>query len=316
MLLLLLALFSASAYADQVNGLYAKAYGNPKQPSLVFLHGGPGYNSYTFEYSTAQALADQGYYVVIFDQRGSGRSEKAPLSAFTYASAVQDVDSVVHYYHLNKPFLLGHSWGGTLALKYAETFPNGYRAVILVDAPLDQPGMVKNILDRCEHIYQQRGDTTNLGYLNYLRADVFGSGQYKINANSGGAVFYHATHCGLYNPHDPTPKRQALWKQINSGPQPLLITDSESAPFQGLVQNEHWMSGNAMPDMAVLKNRVYGIFGLDDGLFGSDQLVSIQKALPAGHFESVADASHNLFIDQQPKFLDFVDSVAHSNNSQ
>jgi proline iminopeptidase len=314
MFFILLALLSVSAHADQVNGLYATAYGTPNHPSLVFLHGGPGYNSYTFEYSNAQTLADRGYYVVTFDQRGSGRSEKAPLSEYTYANAVQDVESIVRHYHLHRPIILGHSWGGTLALKYAETFPNSYSAIVLIDAPIDQPGMVKNILDRCEQIYQRRGDSTALGYLSYLREDIFGSGQYKIDVNSGGAVFSHATRCGLYIPHDPLPRRQALWKQINSGPKPQLIADSELAPFQGLIQNEHWMTGNVMPDLVALRANVFGIFGLDDGLFSDDQLVSIQKALPTGHFESVANASHNLFIDQQEVFLKFVDAVAQSKN--
>ena len=55
---LLLTVFSG--YAQEI---YTKAYGNPNDKPLLFLHGGPGYNAVSFEVTTAKALSEKGFYV-------------------------------------------------------------------------------------------------------------------------------------------------------------------------------------------------------------------------------------------------------------
>lgn len=58
--------------------IYSAAYGKASDPAVIFLHGGPGYNSLDFEVTTAQKLADQGFYVIVYDRRGEGRSRAVP----------------------------------------------------------------------------------------------------------------------------------------------------------------------------------------------------------------------------------------------
>lgn len=59
-----------SAYSQQ---LYIKTFGDPHHPAIVFIHGGPRGNSVLFEGTTAQKLADKGFYVIVYDRRGEGR---------------------------------------------------------------------------------------------------------------------------------------------------------------------------------------------------------------------------------------------------
>lgn len=54
--------------------LYSKAYGDPKNPAIIYLHGGPRGNATLFEGTTANALAERGFYVIVYDRRGEGRS--------------------------------------------------------------------------------------------------------------------------------------------------------------------------------------------------------------------------------------------------
>jgi proline iminopeptidase len=306
-LILFVCTLSNYSYADVVNGLYAKAYGDHKNQALIFLHGGPGYNSYSFEFSNAELLSKRGYYVIVFDQRGCGRSEKARLDTYTFPNAVKDVHDIIANYKISSPVLLGHSYGGTLAVRYAETYPSEVKSVLLIDAPMDQQGMVKNILDRCEAVYAQRSDQDDVKYIQQIRSAIFGTGKYVMNRELGGYIFYHASKCGLYSPKQSNVTRDNLWKQLRVGPRADLLTNSAVDPFAGLIQNEGWMTKNTLPELASLPMPTFGIFGQDDGLFSAAQLDVIGKNLASGHFLSLPNASHNLFLDQQESFLEFVD---------
>jgi proline iminopeptidase len=62
-------LFSVKAQA-----LYTKSYGDTKHTPIIFIHGGPSGNSTLFESTTALNLSQKGYYVIVYDRRGEGRS--------------------------------------------------------------------------------------------------------------------------------------------------------------------------------------------------------------------------------------------------
>src|SRR5690242_6494442 len=67
----------ADAVAPAVKSdLSYRVFGDVHAPPVVFLHGGPGATSYGFELTAAPEIAARGYYVVAYDQRGSGRSPK------------------------------------------------------------------------------------------------------------------------------------------------------------------------------------------------------------------------------------------------
>ncbi len=122
----------------QVNGttLHAEAFGTPGDPMVVLIHGGPGgdYRSLL----KAASLADEGYFVVFYDQRGTGLSERVPKSQFAGAEAislmVNDLDAVIGHYReadSQKVFLFGHSWGAMLATAFINQFPEKVQGAIL-----------------------------------------------------------------------------------------------------------------------------------------------------------------------------------------
>ena len=51
--------------------IYYQSFGDKKDPTILFLHGGPGYNSASFEATSAQNLANAGYHVIVYDRRRS-----------------------------------------------------------------------------------------------------------------------------------------------------------------------------------------------------------------------------------------------------
>ncbi|MDX9720313.1 MAG: alpha/beta fold hydrolase [Myxococcota bacterium] len=108
---------------------------------LILLHGGPGGNCQGF--ARLEALADS-YRVIMYDQRGSGLSERLGLSVtnrdttlMSVERHVEDLEEIRQMLGLEKLVLLGHSWGGTLAAFYAATYPEHVqRAIIYNGGPM------------------------------------------------------------------------------------------------------------------------------------------------------------------------------------
>lgn len=81
--------------------IYTKTFGNSKDKPVIFLHGGPGYNCVNFEATTAQQLADKGFFVIVYDRRGEGRS-KDPNAKFTFNETFNDLNNIYSEYKLTK----------------------------------------------------------------------------------------------------------------------------------------------------------------------------------------------------------------------
>ena len=128
-----------------INGaeFYYKVIGEGK--SLVFLHGGPGmFHDYFLPH--VESLAKD-YKLIFYDQRASGRSSNdVPPDSVSLESFVQDLDGIRDFFGMDKVNLLGHSWGGLLAIHYALAFPDRLDGIILVDSA--PPNSVLDTLNR------------------------------------------------------------------------------------------------------------------------------------------------------------------------
>ncbi len=119
-----------------VNGtqLHAETFGNPDNAMVLLLHGGPGgdYRSLL----SAKQLANDGYYVVFYDQRGSGLSKRHPKNSYTIQLMINDVSAVIAHYRTSptqKVFLFGHSWGAILAAAYINAYPNSINGAVFAE---------------------------------------------------------------------------------------------------------------------------------------------------------------------------------------
>lgn len=293
----LLVLLLTATVADAQ--FYSKAYGDKTEPAIVFLHGGPGYNSFTFEASTAQRLADEGYYVVVFDQRGCGRSKVEGESKYTFEEAVADLDGIYDLYEIKKASLIGHSWGGALGLMYAEAHPDKVNNLVLVGAPMDYPQTFKAILVNARAAYIKNEKEEELKYLDMLETMDSESLQY---ANY---CFMHAMGGGLYSADNPAENAATIKEQVKQHPDVRQAMNMTQAPVKGLYDSEHYTTLVLYDKLNAVKGKVpvYGIYGSDDGLFDEQQLNSIKDATGTERFVIVKDASHSVFIDQQDEFI-------------
>ena len=134
-LLSLIILFAIQLVFGQ-SDFYSKSYGDSKNKAIIFLHGGPGYNAVSFELSTAQKLADNGFYVIVYDQRGCGRTKTDTNSIYTFKEAYVDLNNIYKKYNLKTATLIGHSFGGTLGILFSKNYPEKVDNLILLSSPL------------------------------------------------------------------------------------------------------------------------------------------------------------------------------------
>jgi len=120
-----------TGYLDVGEGhaLYYEVSGNPAGKPALFLHGGPGGGCYPDH----RRLFDPARYrVVLFDQRGCGKSTpKSDIAANSTWRLVEDIEKLRQHLGIERSVVLGGSWGATLALLYAQTHPERVEALIL-----------------------------------------------------------------------------------------------------------------------------------------------------------------------------------------
>jgi proline iminopeptidase len=119
-----------SGYLDgDGHRLYWELCGNPSGKPAVFLHGGPG-GGCTRDHR--RFFDSARYNVLLFDQRGCGRSTPhASLEANTTWHLVADIERLRKMLAFERWLVFGGSWGATLALAYAESFPKRVSELVL-----------------------------------------------------------------------------------------------------------------------------------------------------------------------------------------
>ena len=109
--------------------IYYEQCGNPDGKPAVFLHGGPGGGGST---RVRRFFDPEKYNIVIFDQRGCGRSlPHGSLENNTTWDLVEDIESLKIKLGIKKWLVFGGSWGSTLSLAYSQTYPNSVSEMVL-----------------------------------------------------------------------------------------------------------------------------------------------------------------------------------------
>ena len=101
---------------------------------LVLMHGGPGADHWTL--LPFRHLADS-YSLIFYDHRCNGRSVGAPVSSMTWENLTADADALREQLGWERWAVLGHSFGGHVALEYALRYPRRVSHLVLLDTGAD-----------------------------------------------------------------------------------------------------------------------------------------------------------------------------------
>lgn len=116
------------------NLVYWETRGNPDGKPALVVHGGPGSSC---EGSTGRSFTPGRYRVVLFDQRGCGRSTphasdpSTDMSVNTTEHLLADMERLREHLDIERWLLFGGSWGSTLILAYAERHPEHVSEIVI-----------------------------------------------------------------------------------------------------------------------------------------------------------------------------------------
>lgn len=114
---------------DNTHSIYVEECGEPDGIPVLFLHGGPG-GGCSVEHR--RFFDPKRYRIILFDQRGSGRSKPhASLVNNTTQDLIADIEQIRKHCQVEQWMLFGGSWGATLALLYAQAYPNLVTSMVL-----------------------------------------------------------------------------------------------------------------------------------------------------------------------------------------
>jgi len=139
------------------HSIYVEECGNPHGMPVIFLHGGPGSGCNPAQ----RRFFDPNYYrIILFDQRGCGRSQPAGETRENNTQAlVADIETIRNYLQIERWHVFGGSWGSTLALAYANTHPTPVVSLTLRGIFLSRPHEIRWFLGQVALFFPEAWQT-------------------------------------------------------------------------------------------------------------------------------------------------------------
>jgi len=278
--------------------LYSKAYGNIDSPAIIFIHGGPSGNSTLFEATTAQSLADKGFYVIVYDRRGEGRSIDS-TATFTYQEAFNDLNKIYQTYKIEKANIIGHSFGGLVATLYSDKYPEKVKSLVLAGALFSQQDTYNHILKSVRQIYQIKNDSLMSKKVDEVEKLNRNSSEYRIGC------FDLASKNDFFEMPNPTIKANNLRQEYETSEFYKTNIRNSKAPVL-FYKNEALNNIDTKPVLKRLKNKgvkLFAIYGQQDAIFSTSQINDMTRIVRKSNFLSIDNCSHYLFVDQQETFI-------------
>lgn len=230
--------------------MYWEASGNPAGKPVVFLHGGPGGQ---VSPRHRRAFDPERYRIILFDQRGAGRSRPHAsepdydLGVNTTWHLVADIERLRQHFGIERWQVFGGSWGSTLALAYAQTHPDRVTELVL-------RGIFTLRKSEIDWFYE--------GAAGQVFPEVWERYVEQIAEDERGS-FVEAYHRKLNHPdpavHGPAAVAWSTWEAstISLLPHPEIIetfSDPKFALAFARIENHYFINGGWMDDGQLIAN--------------------------------------------------------------
>ncbi|MBC5638482.1 alpha/beta hydrolase [Ornithinibacillus sp. BX22] len=127
----------------------------------LYLHGGPGYWSKSFQH-LAGDLLHKDLKLVYLDQRGCGRSDLAENEDYTLDRLLLDLEEVRLELQIKEWYVMGHSFGALLAMNYALKYPNAVKGIILSNGTLHMKESFAHQIQKGRELLGLEHDSINI----------------------------------------------------------------------------------------------------------------------------------------------------------
>lgn len=256
---------------------------------LLMMHGGPGADHSTM--LSLRPLARR-YRLILYDHRCNGRSTRANLATFNWETLTEDADAIRQVCGIDKCAVIGHSFGGMVALEYAIRYPSHVTHLALLDTGADSVWVRQNASLELER--------KGFNKLVVHTATKFYYGQI------GRSEFIRSVLI-LGRAYYSRPSSAFLLKQALHG---LRIRANPEVCIYGFRE---LLSGwSAMNRLNQIEAKTLIAAGVDDFQFPPEHQQELQKNIKGSRLQLLDGAGHNAHIEQPEKMVailnDFLES--------
>jgi proline iminopeptidase len=253
--------------------LFVKIIGNGYP--IVLMHGGPGLDYQTM--LPLEPLKDQ-FTLVFYDHRCNGRSTGPEVTTMTMDNLTADAEALRQALGFEKWAVLGHSFGGNVALEYTLRYPQSLSHLILMNSGGDQWWVNHN----GPNILAERGFKQST----VEAARRFFNGQVTRDEFLSVIMKFNRAYSYKNNPLD-------LIKAILSGHTPKFQPDALIFGYSKVLQG--W---TVMDRLGEIKVPTLVVAGSYDFLFPPEHQKQLAAGIPKARLELVERAGHNPQIEQ------------------
>jgi proline iminopeptidase len=247
---------------------------------LVLMHGGPGQDYTTL--LPLKALADQ-FTLVFYDHRCNGLSEGAEVSSMTLENLTADADALRQALGFEKWAVLGHSFGGNVALEYALRYPQSLSHLVLMNTGGDQWWVQHN----APEILAKRGYSANAVQAAYR----FYNGQVTVGEYFSTVFKFF----GAYYYRFPLLK---IFREMISGPRVIFRPEATIFGYSQVLNG--WTVMDRLGEITV---PTLVMAGRHDFLFPPEHQAILADRLPNAKLVLLERAGHNPQMEQPAQVI-------------
>lgn len=256
---------------------------------LLLMHGGPGLDHTSL--LPLKPLADQ-FTLIFYDHRCNGRSEGADVSSMTFENLTADAEALRRTLGFEKWAVLGHSFGGNVALEYALRYPSSLSRLVLMDTGGDQWWVQHN----APQLLAKRGysEATVQAARGFYNGQLTAGEYFPTVFKFIGAYMYHSSL--LYHP-----SLMALFHQLGLGPPTKYRPEATIFGYSQLLNG--W---TVMDRLSEIKVPTLVLAGRHDFLFPPEHQAILADRIPNAKLEIVEYAGHNPQIERSAEVVELV----------
>ena len=282
---------SHSLPVQQPHVLHMEECGNPNGIPVLFVHGGPGAGCEPYH---RRFFNPEHYRIILFDQRGCGRSAPhASLEHNTTQALVEDMETIREHLGIDKWLLFGGSWGSTLSLVYAETHPQRVLGLVLRGVFLCRPHEI-------QWFYQEGANRLFPDYWQDYLAQIP-----PAERNDMVSAYYQRLCSENEMERMAAAKAWSLWEGRTATLKPSqAVVDHFANPYTALslarIECHYFMHNTFLEPNQILRDahRLHGIPGVIvhgryDVVCPVENAWDLHQAWPAAQLKIIGDAGHS-----------------------
>lgn len=280
--------------------------GDEGNPPLLYLHGGPGMGCHEFMVWQGDRLAAR-LRLFGLDQRGVLRSD--PLGTedtLTEADLVADCEALREWLGVKRWAVLGHSFGGRVALRYAHEHPQRLSAVIFENPAWDVVETERLRLSAAADIYDELGEPVAAQRCRMLTEEPLLDHWESFEVV--GALAEHGRYYDLYV-HRPE-AREAILQLEQQSPFPAEWRARGGRRGQRLLE-EPGLLTSLVPLLNGLAVPALLVKGRYDLVCGPDQIDAFQQRVPQGTLAMFEQSGHFAQLEEPERYAELVGTFAH-----